>query len=540
LIIEKAEKRNICLYCFDLGFHWSFIVYELFARGYQYTKRLRKDSIKKFNIFCTSNATIVYSALIKPSKGHGFIFFKDLKQVYAGYKHLEDMAKSFRSSRPFFPDDLEKKHEEGQEITEEEKINCLSRSGFVFDVLKKQEKDPAFFQAFTLASYSIRKAIRKAFGHLRSPYMAYRSVKMYPRITDEEEKEALNASKKGGLTGPTITAIDKGYEIKERLFVIDRTQSYPSEMRFSKLPRGRGVRFEGFDIGGGIRLYCVQILSFDGVKIHSIPELMQRHLHFMPLGCEPLTLWLWDWEYFEMFECYINLKCKVLGGYLYKKGVCPFGPYVEENQERRKECEAQGDFIQAAHYKALNVTIYGKLIQRDSKDTITQTMDEETGLAFTERKEREEEKESSYVYPPAGSAIPSLARWHLIKLAKEFGFSNVVYVETDSLIVIENEHTKKILESMQLKKDLGFWHLETIATEAYFPMAKRYKYKTEDGRAVVKGAGIDSSAFIGDYEDIKIVDSKITMRQKKPAKGGTLLIKITKKLKGEKENEGLN
>ena len=537
LIIEQSAKRNICLYCFDLGFHWSFISCELFSRGYEFAPRIRKDSQKKFNVFCTSQASVVYSAMVRPSRGRGTIFFKDLKQVYAGYKSLKDMAKSFKSGRVFHDDDLEKEHKEGEMPTEEERVNSLSRSGFVFDVLFRQREDPAFFQSFTLASYSLRRAINRAFGHLRAPYMAYRSPKMYPLIDDEEEKAALLASKKGGLTGPTVRAIDLGHEIKQRCFIIDRTQSYPSEMRFSKLPRGKGEKFEGFQIGGGIRLYYVKINSFDAVKIHSIPALMQAHLHYLPTEADPVFLWIWEWEYFQAFSCYVNLKAEVLGGYLYRAGVCPFGKYVEENQAERKKCEAAGDFIQAAHYKALNVTIYGKLIQRASKEQISQTFDEETGMTNTEKKQREEEKESSYVYLPGGSAIPSLARWHLIKLAKEFGYENVVYIETDSLIVIENEHTKAVLDSMELKKDLGYWHLEAVATEAYFPMAKRYKYKTEDGRAVVKGAGIDSEVFVGDYESIKITNTEITMRQKKPAKGGTLLVKITKKLKGEREDD---
>lgn len=540
LIIERSAKQNVCLYCFDLAFHWSFLAYELFDRGYCHARRMRKDSVKKFNVFCTSNASTVYSAMIKVSKGHGIIFLKDLKQVYAGYKSLDEMAKSFKSDRPFFPDDLEKEHPEGAEPTENEKSNSVSRSSFIFDVLKAQEKDAAFFQAFTLASYSLRRAILHAFGHLKSPYMAYRSQKMYPRITDEDEKKALIASKKGGLTGPTIAAIDRGFQINQRCFVIDRTQSYPSEMKESKLPRGTGTLFDGFDTGGGIRLFYVQINSFDGVRIHSIPVLMQGHLHFMPPGSPPIRIWIWEWEYYQAFSCYINLDCEVLGGYLYREGRCPFGPYVEENQRIRNEFEAKGDFIQAAHYKALNVTIYGKLIQRDSKETITQTLDEETGLTVTERKEREEARESSYVYLPAGSAIPSLARWHLIKLAKRFGYENVVYVETDSLIVLENEHTKEVLASLDLNKQLGHWHLESVALEAYFPMAKRYKYKTEDGRAVVKGAGIDSSAFSGLYDEIKITDTEIEMRQKKAAPGGTLLIKVRKKLKGERKDENTN
>lgn len=535
-IIERSKDGNICLYCFDLGFHWSFIVYDLFRRGYTYTKRFRKDSVKKFNIFCTSGASVVYSAMIRTSKNGGIIFFKDLKQVYAGFKSIEQMAQSFRSAREFFPDDLEKEHPCGEKPTHKEITNCISRAGFVFDVLKRQENDPAFFQAFTLASYSVRKAILSAFGHLKSPYMAYRSKKMCPAITDEEEMAALKASIKGGLTGPTIKAIDMGYNINQRLFVLDRTQSYPSEMRFSQLPRGQGEKFEGFKIGGGVRLYHCLIKSFDGVKFHSLPALMQSHMHFMPYGEEPIELWLWEWEYYFAYSCYVNLDCEVLGGYLYKAGRCPFGHYVEENQEKRKQFEAQGDYIQAAHLKALNVSLYGKLIQRPSKEIITQSLDEETGLAITDRKAREEEKESSYAYPPDGSAIPSLARWHLCLLAQEFDFDNVVYVETDCLIVIANEHTEAVLKSLELKKELGFWHMQDTAIKAYFPMAKRYKYQTEEGKTVVKGAGIDPAAFFGDYGEIKITDTTITMRQKRPAKGGTLLIKITKKLKGL-ENE---
>lgn len=536
-LLERAKKGNICLYCFDLGFHWSFIVYELFSRGFNFAKRLRKDSVKCFNVFCRGSGSVVYSATVKESKKAGSIFFKDLKKVYAGFRSLEEMAAAFRSSRPFFPDDLEKAHPEGQAPTEEEKTNSESRAGFVFDVLKRQESDPSFFQSYTLASHTIRRAILSAFGHLKSPYMAYRSKKMFPRITDEREKAALRASIKGGLTGPTIAAIDRGLEIRQRLFVLDRTQSYPSEMKFSKLPRGVGERFSGFETGGGIRLYYVRFNSFDGVKFHSIPAFMQAHLHFKPEGTDPIFLWLWEWEYFFAFDCYINLSADVLGGYLYRKGVCPFGKYVEDNQAKRREFEKAGDYIQAAHLKALNVSLYGKLIQKDATETTEQTFDEATGLAVAEIREREEGKESSYTYLPGGSAIPSLARWHLCQLARKFGYNNIVYVETDCLIIIATPETERILRGMELKKELGFWHMEATAVEAYFPMAKRYKYRTEEGETVVKGAGLDSASFPGEYEEVKLTGATVVMRQKKPAKGGTLLVKITKKLKGDRKNE---
>ena len=534
-IIDLSQKGNICLYCFDLALHWSFIYYDLLRRGYRFVKRVRKDQEKVFSAFGSRNASTLFSAMIRPSK-RSVIFFKDLKQVYAGFSSLYDMAQAFKSERPFFPDDLEKEHAKGEEPTEEERENCLSRSGFVFDVLKRQEGDPAFFQAFTLASYSMKRAILRAFGWCKAPYAVFRSKKMYPRTKDPDEITALRCSIKGGLTGPTIAAIDRGYEIHDEIFVIDRTQSYPTEMRYSKMPRGLGEPFEGFQIiKKSCCLYHVLIKSFDAVKIHSIPALMQGHIHFMPEGSDPIELWLWEWEYWAAFSCYINLKAEVLGGYAYKLGVCPFGQYVEENQAQRAKLEDEGDHIQAAHLKALNVSIYGKLIQKNSKETFTLETDEE-GVMTTGLSERDEEKEAAYIYLPAGSAIPSLARYHLIELAQKFGYENVLYVETDSLIVLANDKTKAVLNDMDLCKELGHWHLEAFAKRAYFPMAKRYKYETLDGRVVVKGAGIGVDAFKGlSFDEAKITGSKVEQRVKKRAKGGTLLIKMQKKLKEIKQ-----
>lgn len=531
-LFELSKKENICLYCFDLAFHWSYIFYGLLRKGFQFTKRFTKTSQNCFSAFGTEHASVVYSASIKKNKSSGSIYFKDIKQVYAGYKSLEEMSSSFKSERVFYPDDLEKKHPENEKPTIEEHANCEARAGFIFDVLKRQEDDAEFFRAFTLASHSIKAAIRYGFRKLRNPFAAYRSQRMYPRIEDETQNDALRQSIKGGLTGPTIAAIDAGYNIEKTMFIIDRTQSYPSEMNSSILPRGCGEHFDGIELGPHIYLYHVRIDSFDFVKIHSLPILMQNHVHFMPEGSEPIFMWLWDWEYWLAFKCYAGLKATVIEGYRYGRGKCPFWEYVAMNQEKRKALEAKGDHIGAAHIKALNVSIYGKLIQRNSKERILQKVDEETGVLDTETEERKKEKEATYIYLPTGSAIPSLSRYHMIKTAEKFGFENVMYIETDSLIILDNEKTRAVLATMELSNDLNHWHLETFIKEAYFPMAKRYKYLKEDGTAVVKGAGVDVSAFSSSgYESIKITGSKVTMRMKKKARGGTLLVKITKNLK---------
>lgn len=530
-IFSLSKNESCCFYCFDLGFHWSYIFYGLMIKGFKFTKRMRANSEKAFSAFGTSHASKVYTAMVKSEAKGGICYFKDLNAVYAGYKSLEQMAEGFKSTRRFFPDDLEKEHKKGQKITEEERGNALSRASFIFDVLKRQEDNPEFFRALTLASYSVKAAIKHAFGWCRNPYAAYRSKKMCPVIEDEYERTALNCSKKGGLAGPTIAAIDRGFKVDEKLFVIDRTQSYGSEMKLSKLPRGVGMHFEGFEIVPGcIHLYHVNIISFDGAKIHSLPDLMQMHLHFMPEGSEKISLWIWEWEYWQAFGCYINLKMDVLEGYAYRKGIFPFGSYIEKNQEERRKLEEEGDFIGAAHLKALNVSLYGKLIQKPSTERINQIEDDQ-GMLDTETEEREEEKRANYAYEPDGAAIPALARYHLIKQAKKFGYENVLYVETDSLIVLYNEHTKAVLDSMELSKELGHWHIEAFARRAYFPMAKRYKYEKEDGETVVKGAGLDTKLFSKDYEEAKITGTTIEMRQKKRAKGGTLLVKVQKKLK---------
>lgn len=531
-IFELSKSDNICLYCFDLAFHWSFIFYGLIHRGFVFTKRFTKKSSKCFSAFGTHHASVVYSASIKNNKTGGSVYFKDLKQVYAGFRNLEEMAQSFKSERRFISDDLSKSHPQDEMPNEDEKANCGARSGFIFDVLKRQEDDGEFFRAFTLASHSIKAAIKYGFRKLHNPYAAYRSSRMYPNITDEEQKQALRESIKGGLAGPTMAALDMGLEISKPMFAIDRTQSYPSEMNSSMLPRGVGERFEGIELGPYIYLYQVKIKSFDYAIFHSIPVLMQNHIHFMPEDSDPIVIWMWDWEYWKSFKCYANLQAEVLGGYRFKKGKCPFWEYVQKNQDERRKLEEAGDHIGAAHLKALNVSIYGKLIQRDSTEKITQKMDDE-GILDTESEDRETAKEASYIYLPAGSAIPSLSRLHMIEKAEEFGFENVLYIETDSLIVLDNEKTRAVLSKMELSKDLNHWHLEALIKEAYFPMAKRYKYRTVDGASVVKGAGLDVAQLGDVYEDISIVNNTLTMRMKKRAKGGMLLVKVKKNLKGE-------
>lgn len=543
-VFDVSKRGNVCLYCFDLGFHWSFIFYALLDMGYKFLKRITKSSERSFSAFGTGAATIVYSAAIRPTKEGGTIYFKDLRNVYTGYKNLEEMAASFNSARRFFPDDYAKQHIPGETPTDEELENCASRSGFIFDVLKRQSGDPRFFQSFTLAAYSMKTAVYEAFERLKkpnkpyAPFAVYRSSRIYPRTKDKKEIEALRASIFGGLTGPTLAAIDKGKLIEERIFALDKTQAYPSEMAFSKLPRGLGEHFQGFRglEKGKAHLFKVRIFSFVGVVIHSIPYLMQRRKHFMDPSEEPIDLWLWEWEYYLMFACYVRLDIKVIEGYAYEMGKSPFSSYILKNQSKRIEREEAGDRIGAAHYKYLNVCLYGKLIQKDSVETIEQTTDED-GILTTKAMKREQAKEATYVYLPAGSAIPSLARCANIRLALTFGPENVYYIETDALMIADNAKTREVINSMDLSHELGHYHLEACAKRAYFPMAKRYKYELEGGGVIVKGAGI-SLDFLSrgkGFDEIKLEDTTIEMRQKRKAVGGTLMVRVKKKLKARDE-----
>lgn len=543
-ILKRAEKYNICLYCFDLGFHWSFIFYELIRLNFKYVRRVTKASENVFSAFGTSSATLVYSACIRGKKTGGTIYFKDLQNVYTGYKNLDEMAASFKSDRPFYPDDHAKEHPEGGRPSKKEMDNCASRSGFIFDVLKKQSGDPRFFQSFTLASYSMKTAIYEAFERLKrpgrpyAPFAVYRSSRMFPRTKDKKEIEALRASIFGGLTGPTIEAIDRGKLIEGKILAIDKTQAYPAEMAYSKLPRGIGEKFDGYKgiEHGKAHLFHLKINSFAGVKIHSIPYLMQKRKHFMMKGEEPIYLWVWEWEYYLMFACYVKLDCEILGGYSYAMGKSPFASYILKNQQKRNELEAAGDNVAAAHHKYLNVCLYGKLIQKDSTEIVEQTTDED-GIITTKIMKREEAKEAAYIYLPAGSAIPSLARCANIRKALEFGPHNVFYIETDALMIADNEETRAVLDKMDLSHDLGHYHLEACVRRAYFPMAKRYKYELESGEVVVKGAGItlDSLGKGKGFDDVKLEDVTIEMRQKKKAYGGTILIRVKKKLRRKRE-----
>lgn len=532
-IVELSVKSSICLYCFDLGFHWSFIFYELLRRGFQFSKSINQKSKDRFTAFSNPRTGVTYSAAIKPTKG-GIIFFKDFKAIYTGFKTVPDMAAAFHYEGKFFPEDFAKVHKPGK-LTDEEKVTSLSKVSFIFDVLKAHEKDPQFFRSFTLASYSVKSAIRKSCGWAGgSQYAVYRSEKLYPKITNPGEVEALRLSVKGGLTGPTISAIDQGLYIDKPIFVVDRTQAYPSIMAFQKLPRGTGEYFAGFRpmSPGSINLYHVIIKSFDNVKMHSLPGLMQTHKHFLTRSDESVDLWIWEPEFYILPSFYENVEAEVIEGFSYRCGISPFKQYIIENQEKRKEAEEKGDRISAGHYKFLNVSLYGKLIQKNSKQTTEEYLDDD-GLLTVKVKDREEEKEAAYVYLPAGSAIPAFARVNNLLLALRFGLENVLYIETDALIVEDNEKTRSVLNSMDLSHDLGHYHLEAHGKRAYFPMAKRYKYEKDDGETVVKGAGLSLQPIAAGkgFDEIKIDDTVVEMRQKHRAPGGIIMAKINKKLK---------
>ena len=154
-----------------------------------------------------------------------------------------------------------------------------------------------------------------------------------------------------------------------------------------------------------------------------------------------------------------------------------------------------------------------------------------------------------YTYLPVGSAIPARSRCRLIELALKYGVDNVLYVDTDSIFFIWNEHTKDVWENGTNKnKELVGWGWEEMIDKAQFTAPKRYKLISEN-ITTIKAGGINFDDFkenahneeyakyieMGmshkealanihlEYEEVNIVNSSFKVQRAYRVKGGTII-----------------
>ena len=530
---ESIPVKNVCIYVYNLSFEWSFLLPCLLARGFKFKDEIEKNDEYVYNTISTKSVSSVWSINLKFSKKHGMIVFRDLAKIYGG--GLRNVAKSFNlvTQKGEIDYRLNRLHRPKNYATKEEKEYCFNDTRILMEILmamhEKDDKD--FWNSMSMASYSMRKLIKRGWPRDLKPYAKFRE--RYPELS-EEENNFLRQGVEGGITyAPTRWQFKI---INQDIVHIDAHQMHPSSAFLNLFPYGEGEYFTGPAPLGRICACRIRI-SYDDVILHSIIKLIG--LPFV----SNYELVVWDFEIPTMKKCYVNLKIEYIDGYAYKMAPLKWRRYYADNYYKRLEAKKAHDDFNILYYKLLNNSSYGKLLEKPHNETIANIVRED-GIIDSDVIPKDNVKiNARFTYLPVGSAIPAYSRVALIELALKISpdGSKITYFDTDSIFFIKDEETMKVWNETNQEDFLGGWGLEEIIDRAQFAAPKRYKTEV-DGHATIKAGGINFTKFKEDngidellFDEVNIVSSSWEVQRAYRCKGGTIIEFQTKEMSVQKK-----
>ena len=487
---ENKPCKNLAVFIYNLSFEWSFILPVLLEKGFTFKSDIDKDDEFVFNTISTKSVSSVWQCQIKFSKKSGMLLLRDLSKIYGG--GLGNVAKAFKLPTQKGEIDYTLNRLHGHVITQQEREYCFKDTRILIDILLEEVKrgDKDFFNAVSMASYSMLKLLKRGFPRATRPYLEFR--KLYPQL-EQKESEFVRNALAGGICYPT-----KNFQFKvidQEVLHIDGHQMHPSQIYLKPHPYGYGEYFTGAPTKFFKHInICHVRVSYDDVKIHSIIKLIGRDF------ADSIELYIYDFEIPTMRKCYVNLEIEFIDGYCYHARFLPWREYVHENYLKRLDAKKQGDAYYTLLYKLLNnAGAYGKFVERPHTQ-IFQNYINEDGIIDSKIIEKEFSEDdlkmfnAKYTYIPLAS-IPAWSRVELVETALKFGWENVIYFDTDSIFCLKNDYTMNVLNTqINLNDELGGWELEEIALRSQFTAPKRYKTEKEkDGKLVsnIKAGGIN-------------------------------------------------
>lgn len=490
---KSRVVSNIAVYIYNLSFEWSFLLPVLLEHGYKFSEKIEKDSEYVFNSISTKSCSSVWQVNLKAGKKHGNIILRDLAKIFGG--GLSKVAKAFNLPTQKGEIDYRKNRLHNYTITPEEREYCFKDTRIIIDILlemlNKDDKD--FWNSMSMASYSMRKLLKRGWPRTAKPYRKYREI--YPELS-QEESSFLRQGTEGGITYPP--SLWQYKEIESPICHIDAHQMHPSSAFLNLFPYGEGEFFVGEPPLGRI-CACRILISYDDVILHSIIKLIG--LPFI----EDKEIIVWDFEIPTMKKCYVNLRIEYLDGYAYKMRPLPWRRYYEDNYRLRLEAKARNDAFFTLLYKLWNNSSYGKHLEKPHNEVIENVIREDGIIdsLVLPKDEKEIKIQAKYTYIPVGSCIPAYSRVNLIETAFQIDPTGkkILYFDTDSIFFLYDEQTKNALEKLNLKDELGGWAVEEFIDRAQFTAPKRYKTET-DGKTTIKAGGINFDDFkLKHYEE---------------------------------------
>ena len=545
---SKKPCKNVCVWCFNLAFEWSFILPYLLKRGFTFKEDIGKDDEFVFNSVTTHSVSSVWNITLKFHKNSGTVLFRDLAKIYSG--SLREVAKAFGLPTQKGDLDYTLNRLHGHVVTKEEKEYCFKDTRILIDILLEmvRRNDRFFFNSMSMASYSMKMLVKSGFPRDPKPYKKFREL--YPELEEDETKFLRNAVSGGITYAPSRWQFK---DIHHEIIAIDKNSMHPSSAYANKFALGKGEYFKGRPTNYADYSNCCHIkVSFFGVKLHSIIKLIGFEY------VDDFELTVWDFEIETMKKCYENLEIEYIDYYRYKKKPLPWRKYYAHCRYSLNDAKARGDLFNTFYNKLLMVSSYGKLLERAHLEVYANTIDDE-GIITSNTLPRNKPEfmtdeqwslkllNAKYTYLPVGSQIPAYSRCDLIETALKIGYEKVVYFDTDSIFFIDDEETREnVRKYVPFGDFLCQWKVDKIIKRMQVSAPKRYKYENEKGETKIKAGGINFTEYLEekarerglsdleeikdfvskyhfDFDEINIVSSSWLVRRAFRVKGGTII-----------------
>lgn len=601
---SKTKNLNIKMWVHNLAWDFEFLKYWLYDNSFTYySKILYEDNTTEEEVLdcnswnVTENNGQVYNSTINikmndlhfgKTRFKSFIKIKMYDSVKLIPEKLDTIGKDIIKIDKMFNKlgdefDYEKIRPYNYELSDIEKC-YIYNDVYILKEFIVQYYIQNNLVGYTASGIAFNNMLNFMFPEAKKKYEEFTMV--YPEIKDKKVISIIDDSYTGGYT--YCNPSKKGKIIEKEGHSIDRNSSYPSAMKYNKLPWGipkyfkgkytydekydiafQKVHFDGFKRKNNSNIGFIKIGSccdfLQNIKQHGYKnndyvasnfdmegQLLTYNYNLVFTNDElEMLLSVYDFYTYRTIDGKIlkgskNLikKLDYVEGVKFLSKVGDFAEFIDDCTERKNKYKDEDNECGKAVAKRDMNSLYGKLGSGFTR-TIMHYVKSEEGFFKIERKyENENEydyEEKRKYYRAFASFTTSYGRIALIsiiiKIENTYGENEFLYSDTDSIYATLTVEQFKALGVELHKTKLGAWDIEKEFTKFKCLGAKKYiLYGHEYGKDKPNkisphcaGLPMESQKLLN-FENFYL-GAVFTKKQKKKVVGGYRLEKIEFTLK---------
>ena len=509
--IKFIKNKSYIIYFHNLKFDFSYIQYYLIKNNIKYKITEKKSniySIKFFNIELRDSLNFLPITL----KEVGELYCSKYKKTSIDY-NVDYDHKPTEEEEEYCINDC-RVLEEGLEVYLSGLEKIISEAGCGEKIVKKVRNK--------LTNSGIAFEVFKYMSNFE---------KLCPKTTHNEYEKFKGAYKGGYVYSNNIGIV-------ENVQMIDNNSMYPYIYSTIKLPYGKPIFCKTENEVKNYNFYIIKVYIKYELKKGYIPIIggsvgLYSSLHYNSTSNNEFEEHVFCNNDFEMIKEFYDIEYRFVWGYGFETKENFFKEYADTFIKIKNENKG----IKRALAKVMLNSPYGKTAMNGFTEIKNYYIDEDNIIKSNII--GYEINDSEYQYLPIAIAITSGARKLLLETAKNIGFENVLYMDTDSI-----KYKNKPVPFKFDSNTLGKWKDEGLCDLFKTIAPKKYVYYC-NGILSYTCAGFNKSILNKEMlhnetvsretaiEYMKRFDKglKLECLQSKKIEGGRALLPIEKEIK---------